>query len=53
MSLNAWLSLSFTVPAFVAYSLWCAERMPRLRSFIGVVGVLAFVAALVIDGFFE
>lgn len=53
MSLNAWLSLSFTAPTVVAYGLWCGERLPRFRRYAAVIGVVAFVVAVAIDGFFE
>ena len=53
MSINAWLSVFFTLPTLVAYGLWCIERLPRLRRFMAVAGVFAFVLAVVVDGFFE
>lgn len=53
MSLNAWLSLSFTLPTALAYGLWCMGRLPRLRRLMAVAGVVAFLVAVVVDGFFE
>jgi hypothetical protein len=53
MPINAWLSALFTLPTLLAYGLWCTERLPRLRRFMAVAGVFAFVLAVVVDGFFE
>jgi hypothetical protein len=53
MSLNAWLCVAFTTPTLSAYGLYCTERLPRFRRFMAVAGVLAFMVAVVIDGFFE
>lgn len=51
MPIDAWLSLSFTIPMTLAYTLWAVGRMPRFRRASAVLGVLAFVAACVVHSF--
>ena len=48
MPVDAWLSLSFTLPLCAAYGLWCAGWLPRIRNWLTWAGVLAFVVPVVV-----
>ena len=45
------LTLAFTLTALESYYLWATDRAPRIRSVLGLLAVVMFVAAAVVHNY--